>query len=112
MSTRLKRNFKLLKLLQKASPKKRKLILHNASSDLVLCIAEIIDNVLRGHVNMPKKKLKQLSKYKKVLRSVANKKVPVNSKRKILNQRGGFLSALLGPVIGVIGSLLGGALGK
>ena len=65
MSARLKRNFKLLKVLQKASPRQRKLILQKASNDLVLCIAEIVDNVLRGHVNLSKAKLKQLSKYKK-----------------------------------------------
>ena len=110
MSARLKRNFGLLKVLQKASPKQWKALLKNASNELVLCIAEIVSNVLKGNVKVNAKQHAQLRKYKRVLRTLINKRISVKSKKRLLSQKGGFLSALLGPAIGVIGSLLGNIL--
>ena len=111
MSTaRLKRNFDLLKVLQKAPAKQRKAILVNSTGDLILCIAEIIQNILQGNVKINKAQKNKLQKYKSVLRNIASKKTKVAAKKKLLVQKGGFLSALLGPAIGIIGSLLGNVL--
>ena len=107
MSARLKRNFNLLQVLQKAPPKQRKAILSTATRDLVLCISEIVDNILKGNLKLTKKQVARLKRYKNVLRNMANKKVSTKTKQKLLSQKGGFLSALLGPAIGIIGSLLG-----
>ena len=110
MSTaRLKRNFDFLKVLQKASPKQRKALLENSSGDLILCIAEVVQNILLGNVKLSKAQKSKLQKYKSVLRTVASKKTKTTNKKKLLVQKGGFLSALLAPAIGIIGSLLGSA---
>ena len=105
--SRLKHNLDMLRVLQKVPAKQRKALLSSATSDLVLCIAEIVDNVLCGNVKITNKQCTQLKKYKKVLCDLANKKISVSAKRKLLTQKGGFLSALLGPAIGIISSLFG-----
>ena len=110
MSARLRRNFASLKVLQKAKIKQRKALLTNANTDLVLCIAEIVHNLLKGNVKVGSKQRSQLKRYKKVLRRLANKGTSTKLKKKLLIQQGGFLSALLGPAIGIIGSLLGNVL--
>ena len=111
MSARLKRNFDLLKVLNKASPKQRQAILDTSKNDLIQCIAEIIQNLLQGNVKLSTVQKSKLKKYKSVLRTIANKKTKIADKKKLLLvQKGGFLSALLAPAIGVIGSLLGNIL--
>jgi hypothetical protein len=107
MSARLKRNINFLKILQKASPKQRKAIIATGSQDLILCISEIVDNVLKGNVKLSPKQKKQLSRYKAILRQLGNKKLKATIRRKLLVQKGGFLSALLGPVIGIAAGLIG-----
>ena len=109
MSLRLKRNIHFLKVLQKSKPNQIKAIVANSNKDLLLCICEVIDNILRGTVRLKPKQRTQLLKYKKVLRQLTNKKVKLPAKRKIiLNQAGGFLPAILVPALSIAASLLGG----
>lgn len=112
MSARLKRNFHILQLLQKANPKYRKAILKEAPSDLILCICEAIDNVLQGTVKLTPIQRKKLGRYKSMLRSLSVKRSGVKKKRELLVQKGGFLPAILAPIISVAGALLGEVLRK
>lgn len=107
MSARLKRNLDFLRVLQKANPKQRKGILENGNKDLILCLCEVIDNILRGNVNLNSKQKKDLGKYKKVLRQLIDKKLGVAKKRKLFVQKGGFLPAVLAPAITIAATLLG-----
>ena len=107
MSARLKRNLDFLRVLSKAKPSQRRAILETATNDLVYCICEIIDNILHGTVRLSKQRQKKLQHYKKLLRFIANKKVPVKKKREILVQNGeGILPALIVPILALAGSLL------
>ena len=106
MSACVKRNVALLQLLHKSKPAMAKTILKNAPPDLVRALCECSLNVLKGNIKLNATQKKRLRRYKNILRTLATKK-PTTKTRKQMLQKGGFIGALLGPVLGVLGSLLG-----
>ena len=110
MSSRIKRNYNVLHVLNKASPKLRKAILENSNTDLVLALCEVISNVLSGAVKLRGPVKQKLKKHRSALRKVADKKVALKIKKQILAQKGGFLPALLAPALGLLATLIGNAL--
>lgn len=103
MTKHLKAHRCLLKKLKRCKPKERKEILKKGGKPLQLCLQECAINVLNGNVPLTKTQFKRLSKYKQKLRLLGKKRT--SQKKKLdIEQRGGFLSALLAPVVG---SLLG-----
>ena len=106
MSARLKRNLDFLRVLKKANNKQRKAILETGNKDLILCLCEIIDNTLAGTVKLTSKQKKDLSKYKRILRKLIDKKVSLKTKRKLFIQKGGFLPAIIAPALGLAATLL------
>src|SRR6267154_3003556 len=109
MSQRLHRHVNLLKALHKAGPEARKTLLKkHCNRDFVCCITECVKNLLNGNVPLNSIQKKKLSSKKKVLRQFALKKTTLNKKQKLI-QSGGFLGALLGPIISVLGGLFNGA---
>ena len=106
MSACVKRNVDLLRLLHKSKPALVKIILKNASPDLVRALSECCLNVLKGNIKLNAGQKTRLRRYKNILRKLAAKKLAVKTRKQLL-QKGGFIGALLGPVLGVLGSLLG-----
>lgn len=106
-SARLKRNAPLLKVLAKATPKRRKDILRGCSPDLLQTLCEIALNLLKGNIPLSLQQYQKLKRYKKNIRLIADKKASVKSKRRVL-QTGGFLFPLLTAAIPIIGELIGG----
>ena len=102
---RLRRHCHTLKRLSKPKPSITRPIIKDASKDLLHTLSECSYNVLKGVVPLTSKEKNKLCRYKTKLRQIANKKVSQKRKRAILMQ-GGFLGALLSPIIGVLGSLL------
>lgn len=96
---RIKKHVHLLHILSKASPQQRKAILNTTSADQLKSICEICQNLLRG--NISGLKLQKLAPYKKVIRKLADKKIGLSSKRKILTQQtgGGILSMIIPAVL-------------
>ena len=103
--SRLRRHSNTLKRLSRSKPSVARPIIRDASKDLLNTLSECSYNVLQGVVPLTTKQKRKLCKYKTKLRQIANKKVSQKRKRAIL-MRGGFLGALLSPIIGVLGSLL------
>jgi F0F1-type ATP synthase beta subunit len=86
--------------------------LRGADNDLLQCLSECALNVLKGNVDLTPSEKAKLTKYKQKLRKVANKKVPLKQKHKIV-QTGGFVPALLAPVVkAVVVPLIGKAIGS
>jgi hypothetical protein len=108
MTKRLRSNWDELKVLRKAKPKLRKSILRAAENDLITCLSECSHNVLNGNIQLSKKDKKALAKHSKALRALAKRKASTSKRRQILVQKGGFLPALLGPIIAVASTLLSG----
>ena len=107
MSARLKRNLDFLRVLKKANTKQRKAILDSGNKDLILCLCEVIDNILAGTIKLSIKQKKELSKYKSILRQLIDKKITLTKKKQLFIQKGGFLPAILGPALGLAATILG-----
>lgn len=108
MSSCVQRNADVLRLLYKSKPAMVKAILKNMTADQVKALCECILNVLRGNVELNIKQKNRLARYKRIMRALSSKKhSAARRKRLLIQQGGGFLGALLGPVLGVLGSVLG-----
>jgi hypothetical protein len=105
MTARIKENFFKLKLLNDATPKMRKKILKDCKRNLLCCICECALNVLKGNVPLKKSQKSKLARFKERLRKLASKKTRAKIKKRIV-QSGGFIGALLTPVLSFLGTLL------
>ena len=102
----MKDNLAYLQILAKCKPKIRKVIINHGPVDVLTCVCECCYNLLKGTVPLTPSQKRRLSRYKKHLRALADKKVSRVKKRRVLNQKGGnLLAALLPPVLSVLGSL-------
>jgi len=97
----------LLNLYKAKSAKERNKILKKVKNCVVTAISEISLNCLKGNVPLTKCKYNQLQKYKKVLRSLSRKSIPIASKRKLISQKGGFLNILIPAVLSLLASSVG-----
>ena len=88
-----------------AKPASVKSIIKGADKDLVDTLCECGLNVLKGNVPLSPGQKKRLKAHKNTLRALSQKKQSLQKKKTLL-QRGGFLGALLRPVLSVLGDLL------
>ena len=95
----LKKHIPQLKELQKANDKQRKTLLAGAKTSLLKCLCECCLNIVKGNVKINKSQCDQLSPYAKTIRALARKREPFYKRRKLLIQKGGFLPALLAPIL-------------
>ena len=94
----------MLKRLRSLPPKTAKAMIKRGNRQLVNALCEGSLNVLKGNVPLSAHHKRRLRRYKKDLRYLAQRRASVKRKKALL-QKGGFLSALLPPLIGVLGSL-------
>ena len=78
--------------------KLRKAILEYADAELISALCECAHNIPRGTIRLTSKEKVRLRKYTSDLRAIVNRKTIVNGSRRILQQKGGFLPALLAPL--------------
>ena len=95
-----------MRRIQRLGDRAKRKLIKDCDKNLIDCFCECSKNVLKGHVPLNEPQLRKLRRQKKNLRSLALKKTPLNKKRKIL-QKGGFIGALLPPILSIIGGLLG-----
>lgn len=110
---RLRRNYKCLKALKKLPAGKRRELLESASNDFILCLCDCANNVLQGNVKLKPKEKTQLRRHKNTLRALVKgggSRNLIKKKRKLLIQKGGFLPALLAPILGSLASGLVGTI--
>jgi hypothetical protein len=109
--TRLFHNFPQLKQLKKVSAKKRNQILSKAQPDLINTLCDCCLNIINGNLKINPTQKKKLLKFAPVIRSLAKKRKSVQKrKEEIISQTGGFLPALLAPVLSIAASTLLGSL--
>lgn len=106
MSDCLKKSLPLLKSIHRSTPQRRKDILRDAHKDLILSICELALNVLRGNVPLTSKQYRVFKKQKKFIKLFADKRASIETKRKVINQSGGFLLPLLSVAVPFITSLI------
>ena len=106
MSARLKKHLPLLQWLSKAKPKSSKAVIKTADKEVLDSVRECCLNVLKGNVPLTPQQKKRLHKHKHTLRRLASpQKLSDKSKRQLV-QKGGFLSALLPPILSALVSML------
>lgn len=112
MTSRLKKHANTLHYLCHCKDKQTaNEIIKKAKPDLINCFAEISKNVLKGNTGLNRSHIGRLQRYKTYIRELAKKSKSHKVKRRIL-QKGGFIGALLKPLMGVIVPLMSGLLGK
>ena len=109
---RLQKHLDFLSQLSKAKTKvRRHQLLTIATPEQLQTVCECIKNVLRGtvRVGITGSQKNYLKRYKPIFDILLQKRkrVPLEAKRGLLIQKGGFLPALLTPVLSIAGSLLG-----
>lgn len=105
MSKRIKRHAKALHYLASCDSNISKSVIKASKPDLICCLSEICHNLLRGNIPLTTKEKTKLTRYKKEIRGVADKKLTQQSKKRLI-QKGGFLSALLAPLVSLVGPLV------
>ena len=103
----MKDNLPYLQVLVKSKPKLPKLHIEHGPVSLITSICECALNLLKGVIPLTPRQKHRLGRYKTYLRRLASKNVSQKRKKQFLNQKGGnLLTALLPPVLTVLGSLL------
>lgn len=95
----------ILKILAQPKNKYKNTIIASADKHLIKTICEGIYNLLRGNISISDSDKEKLKKYKNTLRKLVEKS-SINTKKKILIQKGGFLQFLLPAVITGISSII------
>ena len=90
---RLRKNGPTLRLLQKAPAPLEKCILDKACSKLIRCVCHCAHNVMQGNITLSHHHKQKLRARKSKLRKLADCKVALETKQKII-QKGGFLPFL------------------
>ena len=100
-------NLSYLQVLVKSKPKLRKLLIEHGPVSLITSICECALSLLKGVIPLTPHQKRRLTWYKTHLRRLASKKVSQKRKKQFLNHKGGnLLTALLPPVLSVLGGLL------
>jgi len=93
--------------IYKTKNKRRRIkLLKNLNSSEVNTISEISKNCLLGNIPLRSCEFKNLKKFSKYLRLLARKNISLKNKKKILIQRGGFLTSLIAPALALLGQYL------
>jgi hypothetical protein len=105
-SKKLRRTFEKVRILSLATPLARKQLIQKGGKETIKCIAECCHNILEGNVKLDAKQKNCLAKHKSKLRSLADKKLGLQKKQKII-QTGKFpLAAILVPAAAALSAML------
>ena len=105
----MKKYANLLKQLHRAPAAKKKALMkrYGNEREFVKCLCECSKNIIRGNVSLTPLQKRTLAKRKNDLRKLSLKKTSLKIKKRIV-QKGGFIGALLGPIVSILGGLFGG----
>lgn len=103
---------KLAKLHKCSCKEKNKILKGHGNLNLIKCLCEISRNIKNGNMQVKGKYRDQLVKHRECVRQLCLKSKSYKYKRKLLSQKGGFLSALLAPLLSIAGGLLVSAISK
>ena len=108
MSRQLNTHQHFLHLLKDSSGKQRKALVDSATNSQIDAICSCADNLLSQRIPLSPRARQRLRPYKSAIRVLADRSVSRQRKRRVLNQKGGFIGALLSTVLPtVLGGLLG-----
>ena len=94
MSTRIQITTAFIQALAHSTPRRRKLILRNATKAELEGLFELCLNLLRGKIPLSNDQYNKFKRERKAIEALSSRRVSLQQKRKIINQRGGFLGQL------------------
>jgi len=109
MSDRMRRFVPVLRRINRLGDKAKRQYVKKCNKEFIDCISECAKNVLRGNVPLKSSQIGRLRRRKQDLRALSIKKTSLKKKRRIL-QKGGFLGAILTPVLSLLGGLISNAI--
>ena len=80
--------------ITRSRPKERRKVLKEATNEELKGLCEVCINVVRGNVQLSKKRFACFKRHKNLLHKLSSKRVSLRTKRKAINQQGGFLGTL------------------
>jgi len=104
MSRRVKMFLPVLRRIRKMGDKARRDYVKKCNREFIDCVSEYAKDVIKGNVQMSGPQKANLRRRRKDARALAIKKTSLTKKRSIL-QKGGFLTALLPPVLSILSSM-------
>ena len=106
MSKSLRMNEPFLHLLARSSAKRPKLLLKRATKEELASLFEICLNILRGNLPLSRLMHKKLKRERITLRKLADKKISLKQKKKVNNQKGGFLGTIASIALPLLAQIL------
>jgi hypothetical protein len=109
----LKKHYPLLRHIAKCSSKECGHLIAGVSDNVIKLMSQICVNLMNKNlVRDESHALKRLKPYRKELVAITKAKTPLKKKRQILQQKGGFIGALLSIALPILSSLIGGLVSK
>jgi len=105
MSQLAKRYLPIMNRIRKMGDRAKKEYVRKCEKEFLDCMSECAKNVIKGNIHLTSRQMTNQRRKKNDLRELSKRKTSLRTKHKIL-QKGGFLSALLPPILTVLGSLL------
>ena len=102
----MQQNVDLLKYLSKITPRQQKMIISGLDRAGIETFAEICLNLLGGSVNLTPQQIDKLRKHEESIYQLSLRSNSVAKKKRVLRQRGGFLSAILSLVPAIISGII------
>ncbi len=92
MSTHIRKNSHLLKVLHQAKPKLRKAMLKHVEPSCIKAICDCVLSILRNVVKTSPVQKRKLARHKNHLRLLVKKGTPLKKRRAIIQKGEGFLT--------------------
>ena len=102
----LKKHIDMLRMLHEAKEHTRRGFLKCCPGDVCNAISEVASNTLKGNIPLTDAQYAGLKRHAKDLEALARKKTSLTKKRQII-QKGGFITALLGPALRLLTPVIG-----
>ena len=104
--SRVKQHVDLLKYLTQLTPRQQKMIITGLDRGGIETFAEIALNLLKGSINLSPAQIDKLRKYEESIYQLSLRSTSVAKKKRVLRQRGGFLSTLVGLIPAIISGII------
>ena len=98
-NSRVREHFAFLTYLQTISPRRQKVFIKVADRPILEALSEIAINLIKRNVKLSPSEIDKLRPFEEQIYQLSLKKHSINKKKRIVQQRGGFLTALLGAVL-------------
>ena len=92
--------------LVKSGPKRKKALLNQATHEELQGLCETRFNIFKGNIPLSHNNFRKFKINTKTNKVLANSKIPLRVKKRVVNQKGGFLGTVTSQAIPLLSRLL------